>query len=276
MLGFHPVNSAVVLALDGPRVKFCARADLEWFDAGFDTILGQILRCADNVGASRFVVLGYGAADAACVVVSELVAAIGVERVVDALVTTGRTSWAVLDDSEQLPYRFDASSVAAQAVYHGVNIERGRDAATAPVERCSPAAGHVVAAAERAAGAMSASDAMSRLAVLLEGGELAPPDALLLAVLLKDEDRLAEVLARMKTWTADRYWLRLVEARAVCPRQCEPNVLALLAVASWLSGKGAAHASCLEQLTALAPRHLVLGLLLRIHEGGIPPSRWDE
>ena len=94
-------------------------------------------------------------------------------------------------------------------------------------------------------------------------------------VLLADEDRFSAVLTQLTTTSADAYWERLVEARAVCPERHEPNLLALLALASWLSGRGAAHASCLDQLARRSPGHPVLGLLSRLHRDGVPPRFWD-
>lgn len=275
MLGFHPHDSCVVLALDGSRVKFCARADLDWFATAFDRIADQILTCAANVDAEDFVVIGYGDPDLASIAVAELVDVIGPHHVIEALLTDGSSYWSLSAPGEPVRYRFDTSSVAAQAVYEGLVVCDDREEAIVPVRASCPPAEHVVLSAERSVARLSSARGLRRLQALAEGGPLSDPDALQLAVLLADEDRFSAVLTQLTTTSADAYWERLVEARAVCPERHEPNLLALLALASWLSGRGAAHASCLDQLARRSPDHPVLGLLSRLHRDGVPPRFWD-
>ncbi|NHB83824.1 hypothetical protein G7085_01590 [Tessaracoccus sp. HDW20] len=98
--------------------------------------------------------------------------------------------------------------------------------------------GAAVVRERRRAGRMTASAAMRRTGQLAGSDALTDADAVLLAVLLQDEERFVEVLTRLRTTSAERYWSRLVRVRAICPADAEPNVLALLAVASWLSGRG--------------------------------------
>lgn len=276
MLGFHPQQSCVVLALEGPTVRFCMRVNLDWFAADFDGIADQLLNAADQAGADGFVLIGFGDPDVASITVAELVEVLGPEQVIEALVADGGRYWSMLSPDEAVGYRFDTSTVAAQAVYHGVNVCQDRDSAVAPVTLSSPPAGHVIQAAERHVAQLDADAGMDLLESLAEADKIRPQDALLLAVLLDDEARFGELLNRLRTWTAERYWARLVEARAVCPARFEANVLALLAVASWLSGRGAAQTSCLEQLSVRAPSHPVLSMLSRLHRDGVPPRLWDE
>lgn len=276
MLGFHPEQSCVVLALDGPAVRFCLRADLDWFASDFDRVAEQIVNAAGRAGATDFVLIGFGDTDLASIVVAELSDLLGDEHVLEALVADGHRFWSINSPGDPVGYRFDTSSVAAQAVYQGVNVSPDRDTVIVPVTVGTPPAEHVVLAAEQWVARLGPDQGMALLATLAEADALQPNDALLLVVLLADEERFAELLTRLKTWTAERYWARLVEARAVCPARFEPNLLALLAIASWLSGRGAAHTSCLEQLSLRAPSHPVLGMLHRLHRNGVPPRKWDE
>lgn len=275
MLGFHPQDSCVVLALQGASVRFCVRLDNDWFVADFDAIVDQLLQAADHAGATGFVLVGFGDADLASISLGQLIDVLGVAAVSEALVTDGRRYWSLLESGEPAEYSFETSAVAAQAVYQGVSVSRDREEALLPVTGSSPASAEEVAATEAAAMAMTAAGAMDSLAGLMEAQRSTRQEALLLGVLVADDERFAAVVARLKTGTAQHYWNRLVEARAVCPHEYEPNVLALLGLASWLCGKGAAHTSCLEQLAARAERHPLLGLLHRVHREGVPPRSWD-
>ncbi len=277
MLGFHPRDSCVAMALSGNTVRFCARVDLDWFADHFERISEQVLRCAEQVGADEFVFIGYGDPDLASIAVCEFADLVGHDRVVDALVTDGGRYWSMCDGGVPESYRFDTSAVAAQAVFGGVNLCADRDEAVAPVTGSDPPDEHVVLRAEAAVDRLSDDQAMARLRELAEGeGALPRADAVLLAVLLGDEDRTGALLCRLKTWTADAMWQRLVAARRVCPSRYLPNVLGLLAFASWLSGRGAAHSACLQQLSELDARHPLLLTLLKLHQEGLPPARWDQ
>lgn len=276
MLGFHPWESCVVLALDGTSVRFCVRLDNDWFVADFDAIASQILQASGNAGATSYVLIGFGDPDLACAAILELIDVLGVSTVVEALVADGYRYWSVLDPGEPVGYSFETSSVAAQAVFQGLNVSHDRETALLPVTSSSPPTPSHIAVEEATVAGLTSTEAMESLARLAEADALSQPEALRLAVLVADEDRFTALLARMKTWTAERYWERLIEVRCVCPRKYEPNVLALLALASWLCGKGAAHTSCLEQLARRAAGHPMLSLLHRVHRDGVPPRRWDE
>lgn len=275
MLGFHPHDSCVVMALKGPSVRFCARVDLDWFAQHFDRVADQVLRCAEEAGADGFVFIGYGDPDVAAIAVHEFIDLVGASRVLDALVADGECYWSMLEPGEPTAYRFDTSAVAAQAVFGGVNLHPDRDSAIAPVTLCEPPAEQAVLEAESAAARLGEEGSMIRLRQLAEGPDtLTETEAVTLAVLLADEDRMGAVLCRLDPDTAEGFWARLVAVRRVCPARYEPNVLALLAAASWLSGRGAAHTSCLQQLSEVDPCHPLLLTLMRLHADGVPPSRW--
>ncbi|NHB83825.1 DUF4192 family protein [Tessaracoccus sp. HDW20] len=60
MLGFHPTDSCVALALDGRTVRFCIRIDTPAVATELDRIVAMIRRAAFNAGAREFVLVGYG------------------------------------------------------------------------------------------------------------------------------------------------------------------------------------------------------------------------
>lgn len=277
LLGFHPSDSCVVMGLSGPTVAFCARLDLDWFVTHFDQVADQILHASAQVPDCRFVLIGFGDPDLASLAVVEMSGVVGESRVLESLVTDGERYWCLDEDLETHEFQVGTSSLAAQAVYEGLRICADREQAVAPVELSEP-----LPPAEQEAGAalvasLSPDEGMARLAELAESADpLQPAEAQTLALLLLDEDRMGAVLARLSVASADLLWENLVAARRVAPPSAEPNVLALLGMASWLSGRGAAQTSCLEQVERIHPEHPVGALLSRIHRYGIPPRRWDE
>ena len=277
LLGFHPTDSCVVLALSGKSVAFCARLDLDWFVYHFDDVADQIINASSQVEDCRFVLIGFGDPDQAGLAVTELASVVGESRVLDAMVTNGQTTWVLDADLQVHEIECHTSALEAQAVYEGVRICADREEAVAPVEQHVPLPDPEVAAAQSLVRALSPEDAMDLLADLAESEErLTPTEACTLAVLLGDEDRLGALLTRLSITNADAVWPNLVAARRVAPEDVEANVISLLGMASWLSGRGAAQTSCLEQLARSDPRHAVASLLRRLHQCGIPPRRWDE
>ncbi|HRA04429.1 MAG TPA: DUF4192 family protein [Arachnia sp.] len=277
LLGFHPTNSCVVMGLCGATVAFCARLEVDWFVHHFDDVADQIINASSQVEACRFVIIGYGDPDLAGLAVTELASVVGEARVIDALVTDGRSTWALDADLEAHVIESTSSSLEAQAVYQGIRICGDRGEAVAPVELHNPAPRQEVEAAEALVSAMSPEEGMDVLEQLAESPvQLNPREACLLSVLLEDEDHLGALLARLSMDTADRMWPHLVSARQAATPQSEANILALLGIASWLSGRGAAQTSCLEQLARIHPGHELGRLLARVHRDAIPPRRWDE
>ncbi len=277
LLGFHPADSCVVMGLDGSSVEFCARLELDWFATHFDQVADQIIEASAQVPGCRFVLIAFGDPDVASLSVVELAGVVGEHRVVESLVADGERYWSLVDDDGSHEYAFDASALAAQAVYEGVRICEDRDEAVAPVELWEPLPSLEQDAAWQKIEGLAEDDRMALLGGLAEAAT--PPqgdDALMLATLLADEDRATAVLTRLATDNADRIWANLVAARRVAPEQCQPNVVALLGVASWLSGRGAAQTACLEQMARLAPDNPIGSLLSAVHRHGIPPRRWEE
>lgn len=277
LLGFHPSDSCVVMGLEGATVSFCARLELDWFSTHFDQVAAQVLDASGQIPGCRFVLIGFGDPDVAAISVTELAGVVRPERVLEALVADGERYWSLTADDGVHEYAFDASALAAQAVYEGVRISASRRQAVAPVEAWEPRPAGEESAAAAWVDSMGADAAMELLAGLAEAATPPEPeDALILATLLADEDRAAAVLTSLTTGNADRVWSNLVAARRVAPRSAQANCVALLGMASWLSGRGAAQTSCLEQMERLDPDHTIGGLLATTHRHGIPPRRWDE
>lgn len=277
LLGFHPQDSCVAIAIAGGLVEFCARFELDWFVAGFDDAARQLDNACARVGACRFVLVGYGDPDDAAVSVTQLAALLGHHRVLDSLITDGEAYWCLGCASEPVRYRFEESALAAQAVYEGIRVMADRDEALAPVTRRRPASSEQVASARYWASRLPDERYAAALRRLVESEEpLDARAALRLAVLVADDDAMAMVLTTMHRDNAEAMWRNLAEARAVAPADASANVVALLGAASWRSGRGAALTECLEQLARIDPQHVVGSLLHRLQRDGIPPSWWDE
>ncbi|MCC2592657.1 DUF4192 domain-containing protein [Tessaracoccus sp. OS52] len=284
MLGFHPAESVVVVGMHGKRVEFCARLDLVQSADELRGAIEQILNARDNKPGTNFVLLGFGREVTEVTgVVNHLTSILG-DLVTDAVITNGTRYWN-LDNcaptpQEGIPFEFSASALAAQAVFEGMAVRGSREEAVAAV--MPPPAHERAEIAERVDQAfarvmrLDLDEAMRLFRGLLESDEaLTPDDAAELAVLLQLPECLAEFLAQVTTESARRAHPRLLQARATADPECEPDVLAALAVACWLAGEGAQQNECMTQLQELEPRHPVLLLLEELHHKALPPSWWD-
>ena len=275
MLGFHPENSCVVLALSGDAVAFCARLELDWFVVDYEGTLAQLCRAADRVPDCRYVVIGYGPVDDAALAVTELSDCLGWPLVAEALVTQGDYFWSLPALGEPTRFSFDCNPLAASAVYEGMRIERDRATAVLPVVLSEPPEASLLAQCEGALEAMSAEVGFAVLESLAESPlPLKPADAVLLALLLRDEDRLAALVARLNRTSAVAIWPNLVLARRHAPPQAEADVLASLCLASWLAGKPAGQIACLEQLLARDADHPLALMLVGLQQAGVSPDQW--
>ena len=95
MLGFHPQDSCVVIALKGAAVAMCARVDLRWFAGDAERTLRQLNNALGNVPEARIVLVGFGDPDDASISVAELADALGWDRIADALISQGDRYWVV-------------------------------------------------------------------------------------------------------------------------------------------------------------------------------------
>lgn len=277
LFGFEPTDSVVVIALCGKMVHFSARLDVDWFAYGFAHTADQILNATTGADISAFFILGYcDDPDLASLSVSELAAVVGRDRVREALVTDGEFYWSLIDDDGAHPYDGSSSAVTAQAVYTGINIHATREEAVAPVVEWEPPADGVVAEVLEEIDALGSTSVMSHLEELAQAQ---PPvegrDAVRLACLLRDEDCAGAILTRLSTTTAESIWSNLAAARRLCPPEAQPTVVALLGVASWLSGRGAQASACMEQMDVLDPDDPIGVMLRSVHHHAIPPQRWD-
>ncbi|MFV0429844.1 MAG: DUF4192 family protein [Arachnia sp.] len=280
-LGFHPKESCVAMAVREDRVEFCARLDKQWFVVDFAATAEQLANAHDQCRPCQMYLLGYGEdPEEIAASLSELWWVLA-DSVVAALITDGRRYWQLgapgeLDLSAAQPFVFEESSVAAQAVYQGVRVHQSRVEALRELGWGFEADEGCLARARAQLAEMTTQEWLNLLDDLLSSP--APPchgEATLLAAVLEFPESLAEVLVQLSRASAPAVHPHLVAALRASDRQAAPNVLALLAMASWLNSQAAQHSECMEQLRHLDPGHPVLRLLARIDRLAIAPQRWE-
>lgn len=282
MLGFHPHDSVVFIMVAQSQIRCCVRVDLTWFVDGFTTIVNQLSNALAQVPDAGFVLVGFGE-DEDLVVLSmdHLGAALGEQALVQCYLHRV-TSYVRLDhEPEEFTFDFDSTKLAAEAVFRGVRIEKDRDAAVAPVLRhhLPPADVELEALCDMAA--LERDERLLLTQYLAEcDASLGGPQAVMLATLLGDPDcamalfqRLMDLNAR-RDEAAEVIWSHLTQARAACPMPVLADCLALLAAACWLTGRGAAQTSCLEQLAGMGSNHPLGALIAHLHRSAVSPEQF--
>ncbi|GGM30109.1 hypothetical protein GCM10011608_13420 [Micromonospora sonchi] len=299
LLGFHPADSLVVVALSGSRIVFAARGDLPG-DADPREAAGHIAAVTARQGADSATVIGYGPAAQVTPALDALRDALtdaGL-TVLDALRVTDGRWWSYLCTEpgccppEGSAYDPRASVVPAAAVFAGQVALPDRDALAAQVAPVGEAT--MRPAVERAE---------QRLTDLLAG---APANDLLGGRALRAAGVAAHRAARRRHRSGERLtddevaWLCLLlthlpvrdhawertDGRAEdvafwteILRRAEPELIAapgaLLAFAAWRDGQGALAAVALERVLAEHPEYSLALLMDDLLRRGVPPSRLD-
>ncbi|MFC0004239.1 DUF4192 domain-containing protein [Micromonospora siamensis] len=177
LLGFHPTDSVVVVALHGRRIIFAARADLPGRGADPGPPARHLAEVIVRQRAESATVVGYGPAERVTTAVDAVrVALAGVGLVVlDALRVTGGRYWSYLCTEAECcppdgtPYDPEASEVSAAAVFAGQVALPDRAALTALV---APLDGPVRVAMRKATA--RAGQRLARMLGRPAGAELPP------------------------------------------------------------------------------------------------------
>ena len=306
LLGFHPADSVVVVAMRGKKIVFAARGDLP-DPAASPTAneaaahLASVLT-RQHIGAAT--VIGYGAAARVTPAVDAVAAALratGV-RVLDALRVTDGRYWSYTCDNPECcppngtPYDPATSRVAAAATYAGQVALPDRSALRrqlAPIggltresmrQATDRAAHRLVALLDGAPDA----DLLGGKA-LREAGEQAVDDAMHRhrerARLCDDEVAWLTVLLRHLP-VRDHAWERIgdddwhVALWTDVLRRAEPDLVAapasLLSFAAWRSGQGGLANIAVERALAAEPHYSMALLMDEVLRNGVPPTRLDR
>lgn len=295
LLGFHPQDSVVLLALHGKQLGLTLRADL--VDIEQASLLGEQmlvpLARQGPTGAVLVVIGGELTPDGdpprrALVEVLDQVfsgAGIPLAHVAWAAATAGGASWRCYDDPTCAGTVVDpaATPLAAATVAAGAVTYRSREEIAGLLAADDPAALRRRVALLRAADAehpMGAAVRAQRLTRLAELRRQAAAGDIELS-----DGTVAEVASALcdhrvrdacLSWctgpgavAAERLWLALVRATPA-PQRAEPA--ALLALVAYLRGDGALAGLAVEDALRACPEHSLSGLLRAALNGGLPPE----
>jgi hypothetical protein len=301
LLGFHPADSVVLVALRGKQIIFAARADLPSPGADPRPVSRYLAAVIGRQGADAVTAIGYGPA-------TRVTATLDVLRpeldgagltVLDALRVEDGRYWSYLCTDpgccppEGTAYDPRASQLTAAAVFAGQVALPDRAALTAQVAPVTgPAADAVREATTRAReglgdllGVVSPEDLISgrtmvgaareahRVAVdqARRGERLTDDEVAWLGVLL------TFVPARDEVWERTDGGDEHISLWTDVFRRSEPELIAapgcLLAFAAFRSGQGALAAVALERVLARYPNYSMALLLDDLLRRGVPPSR---
>ncbi|MEU5720927.1 DUF4192 domain-containing protein [Micromonospora sp. NPDC047738] len=303
LLGFHPADSLVVVALRGRRVVFAARGDLPEPGSDPGPAARHLAQVIARQGSEAATVIGYGPATrvtGAVDAVGEALDDAGL-LVLDALRVTDGRWWSYLCTEPECcppdgtPYDPGASEVSAAAVFAGQVALPDRAALTAQVaaldgpvrvamrratvrarrrlaELTEEAAETALAGGRsvRSAGVAAVRDAFR---VHRRGERLGDDQVAWLAVLLTQLPVRDHAWERTDGRDADiSLWTDVL-------RRAEPELIAapgsLLAFAAWRAGHGALAAVALERVLATRPDYSLALLLDDMLRRGMPPSELD-
>ena len=295
LLGFHPHDSVVLLALHGKSLGLTLRADLVATDQApqlAEQLLQPIAR--QQPTAVALVVIGGGDTTDGDLPHRALVTALD-NVLVGAGLPVVHAAWTT-ETMRGAPWRCYDDPLCAGTV---------ADPATSPLAAATVAAGVVTfSSREELVQLLSGDDpaALSRRAALLDAADAEHPMSdqvvdqrlrqlteLYRAAAVGDPELSDSIVAEVASalcdhrvrdgclsWctgsdalAAERLWLALVRATPA-PERAEPA--ALLALTAYLRGDGALASVALEAALEACPHHSVSGLLRAALDGGLPPE----
>ncbi len=283
MMGFRLTESCAVLGVDGNRVVFCGRMDLEVLadQAALPDFEDQMLAAVNHSTVDAVLLVGYSDNPAEAARLLDAFAArlfrhVTVGRCV---VAAQHTVWEVLNgqlDGDGVPFCLDDELDKVEAVIPNW-VQGSRAEAVAevrPTLQVYEAAEVVLATAEALHNLddLTPQQQHTRLRELLEGPALPLAHAVELAVLLDNPAHVAAVLDTITDGNADAHHTQLVTTNKYSPQGYEPNVIGLLALSCWLTDEGAQMSDCMEQLEQRSPGHPLLAILQQVHH--LPPTAW--
>lgn len=275
LLGFHPHDSIVVLAVEDGAIRLTARADLT--DDPSDGLAAVWRRLPR---AQLIVLAATVDADRAWYALGQVNDAIprAVDRI---LLHADGEFWFEHRSDEGTPYDAVGSIHLARAAYSGRPVRASRDDLYRLVEPHRSAA-ELTASIERVASrSQTMSEVVGEALALVEGhdevvGELDIDDATILCLASHDPEFLDAVLLSTASENADArrsLWLQVVGGSVP---QCAGGALVAVALAAWLTGDGALQSVCLEaMLDRPAPLDWV-EVLDGLHRDAVPPQEWDH
>lgn len=294
LLGYHPRESIVVLVSDQRRVALTARFPFEIIDHPKE-LQYRMSQITGQHPYAQWVLVGYSKdrehAEAHIDRLISYLDTVDEADVIDALVVSQGRLWSLMCRNELCcspqgePYDAFSSPIAVEAIVNGLQAVPDRDDLKARVR--PPRGWAARAATERIEDAFELlrqcgfDEAEELFNELLDRGlddpedlddyELAQLAALAFFPALRDV-----ALRRIHRCDAHRHvslWQRTTQAT---PKAYQASVLAVLGLASWVSGDGAMQMICLERGEQIAPGHSLLALLDEINRMAAPPTLWEK
>ncbi|ROT33688.1 DUF4192 domain-containing protein [Micromonospora sp. HM5-17] len=311
LLGFHPADSVVVVALRGTRIVFLARGDLPGLPAaseppgdGLGEAAAELAAVVARQGVHATMVVGYGPAARTTPMIDALIVALGEVDlpVLEALRVTGDRYWShVCGDPvgcppEGTPFDASTSQFAAAATFAGQVALPDRDTLVRQIAPVGGSARRAMREATRKAevrlrdllGRAPAADALNqrtvwragRAAVRLalrrhrDGGQLTDDEVAWLSLLLVHLPTRDDAWR----WTGGEEWHLTLWTDVL--RRAEPDLGAapasLLAFAAWCAGQGALASVAVDRALEAQPDYSMALLLAEALRVGIPPSILDD
>jgi hypothetical protein len=288
LVGFHPEQSFVILVLQESRVKVTARVALNTPTATLAAKFTDI--CAQHEGDALLLIAYAEDEPTGRAALADLLDELGPVPVSEAIIADGSRWWSALCDgpccpAEGTPYDLVSHQVTAEAVLAGSAPLANRNALAETVEGPN-GADRVVAEAvfEEALLEIAELEFQERsdlMALMVEDycvheRPLTPRECAELAVLAYDvhvRDIAAERIRPRDATTHVELWRQVVR-HTVEPFECAP--LCLVALAAWVSGRGALQVVCMERVEQINPDYSLLHVLEEINTRCLPPSVWGE
>jgi uncharacterized protein DUF4192 len=294
LLGFRPVDSLVLVALEGSRKRFgpVLRVDL----VKDVELLDQQSRLVTDVMAENRVTLVILAAFTASPELADPLVGrvrealaergIGLE---DAFRADGGRWWSYVCDNPRccspngVPYQAGASRVAAEAVVAGLAFEPDRDALRSGLAPADADARASVAAAvarlragEPARVPAPAEVEAAIIRALSARADLTPEEIASLALAVQTTpglDRAARLVTRAGARQHYELWRRVT---TVVDDELLPAVGWLAGLAAWLDGRGVLASHAVDRVLAVAPHHGLSRMLANVLAHGVNPSLWES
>lgn len=303
LLGFQPVESLVVAALEGPRRRLgpLARVDLADVPAGrlddpgarseVELVASRVCQLAARHGWDAVVVVVYterrAVADAHAAVLLPGLAA-GGTRVVEMLGASGERWWTHGCAAERccppegVPFDPSANPLAATAVAAGLGKAATRDELRALLDPAPAADRRQVGLAVEREQATARSSREQTVVLVREVGKVidgAPLDlartARLLALVQHGAPREAAwgLITRPTAHLHAALWQHVAR---LAPDPLLPPAGCLAGFASWLDGVGVVAAHAADRVAEVAPAYPLNDLLRQVLAAGVDPRDWDS
>jgi hypothetical protein len=295
LFGFTPEDSIVAIATVGPRNRLGFRLRMDMPAMEHVTLAaGQIVAHLAHQGAEGAIVIAVThQIDVAAELVPQIERRLGDIRPVVGAWADGARYWTTFDDGdpEGHPYQTSDHHLAVvQAIAGGQEILPNRAALAAKLEPDGgPRRVWLNQAAATVANQIAAALTTRRDSSVVDIGlhDLRPAlDKALARSGLTDDLALRFAMWATVLPVRDALWALITPENArdmvglwsqvarCAPPPMSPPSLSLAGFAAWLSGDGALALIAAERALAIDPHYTLAGLLLKLLEGGVPPSSW--